>query len=1148
MLRSVKHVLTAVCTACSPYFVSASNSSNDTDVTFEVAGDSDMLPVIIALSVGVPVLLIAGLVIAYFVIRRRKTNVERLLRTVQELDEAEQDFETRQDTVKHEIELYVSKLELCVSQSAPPSQKHETLMSAWKTLLEDSNRFVEQEYTPALNIRRASAEAAQRGLPSVTRQVSEGHITVPKVQQVQRSEGVLPRKLPATPLAEVSRQLATLREFELRLDAISRDLQSLRAELPVLGCGAVGTTPASSLPNGVGGAAQICSAGQLAGSNTGSGAEHWHHGHHQPQHNHPNWQGHGRHRPRRSPLDDEAEVLRAFLHPLLARVTVKPYGVLGSAWGDRDPQPGSHINSIVVDPAGWPYIGRMNNPRGAGGAAGSIYKWLNIVQGANSKFPEIVHSHFTAAYEAEAETKAKFHVYGTGQYVIHAIGPKVSRVLEGVTDLSHTYLNILCEFCQATSRKDFKVPKVLRLLPISSGIFLQNRRLESHMAQITSAAMSLAFAMMPLSMHDQLRSADIELCIFQPHEQQAYEQAFQEKRLLAAHPLVLTEELGCLPQRFGSYDWVRQKNAPRDRLERLGTILLTQRATCGGGYALPRAAGSVQLDLTALREGTQVLHSPETLHVDAPGKLGQGAKTQVVWQERATVMEAAIDACRDKTRVVAVNAASAFHVGGGVLTGGRHACEESWCTMSTLLHSLQEIQWKDVISRWGNDGSQGGGIGKALRDATSANKVELQPPSTSPAHGAMHVPVDGCIVSPGIDIFREVSGKGYAFNAQVTQLAGVCSVAMFNMNPRVSDSPVDAPRDFDEYCSQVKQKFRSVVAGALGLHAEVLVCPDVGCGVFQNDPHILGTLFGEVLCEKPGALPSVILTGRADFASAVKAVVASVGATRQPLEKPAYFENTRLEDSRSTNPVPEAWQNTQATPDAATSQPDQKNTGKSKFFSAMCCGGCAARQAVIDPAAQNSRLGKSARVSPDAKTTKPAMPSTKAKTPEAASADGAGVALQAAETADAVAKSAPPRSRVSEDMGRGAAVLQVPAAPKAATRSASPASTPPGVVSKAGAASHRPTSSPRPASSPPPTSAAGVASQGAASQVLVAPKAAGLSASPRPTSPAPAGHDAIATQIPAVPKVSIQSAAPQSQGLEIVGHGMQAASPPTSTI
>lgn len=151
----------------------------------------------------------------------------------------------------------------------------------------------------------------------------------------------------------------------------------------------------------------------------------------------------------------------------------------------------------------------------------------------------------------------------------------------------------------------------------------------------------------------------------------------------------------------------------------------------------------------------------------------------------------------------------------------------------------------------------------------------------------MHVPVDGCIVSPAVEVFREASTKGYKFFDAPVRLAGVCSVAMFNMNPRVSDSPCDAPRDFQTYCDQVKQKFRSVVAGAIQLGAEVLVCPDVGCGVFANDPKVLGMLFGEVLKEPAGTkLKEVVLTGQVAFSETVKRVCAG---QKVDVPTPAYF-------------------------------------------------------------------------------------------------------------------------------------------------------------------------------------------------------------------------------------------------------------------
>lgn len=189
---------------------------------------------------------------------------------------------------------------------------------------------------------------------------------------------------------------------------------------------------------------------------------------------------------------------------------------------------------------------------------------------------------------------------------------------------------------------------------------------------------------------------------------------------------------------------------------------------------------------------------------------GASAPSLVHDTEGKTVMDAAMSFTSERRRVVAVSAASAYHVGGAATSGGRHALEESWCTVSTLIKSLQKMQFK-------------------------APRSARQPPVG--LEMVPYIPHDGCVVSPGVQIFREASDLGYAFKAEPVTL-DVCSVAMFNQNPRMNDCPQDAPRNFDDYCRQVKQKFQALLEAARDLNAEVLVCPDVGCGVFQNDPRL----------------------------------------------------------------------------------------------------------------------------------------------------------------------------------------------------------------------------------------------------------------------------------------------------------------------
>ena len=55
-----------------------------------------------------------------------------------------------------------------------------------------------------------------------------------------------------------------------------------------------------------------------------------------------------------------------------------------------------------------------------------------------------------------------------------------------------------------------------------------------------------------------------------------------------------------------------------------------------------------------------------------------------------------------------------------------------------------------------------------------------------------HLPDDGVLLSPHVEVFREGTTLGYGFRDSVTCLAAVVSVAMPNCNTKMSDSPVDA--------------------------------------------------------------------------------------------------------------------------------------------------------------------------------------------------------------------------------------------------------------------------------------------------------------------------------------------------------------------
>eukprot|EP00930_Biecheleria_cincta_P031273 TRINITY_DN2170_c3_g1_i1.p1 TRINITY_DN2170_c3_g1~~TRINITY_DN2170_c3_g1_i1.p1 ORF type:complete len:1105 (+),score=261.13 TRINITY_DN2170_c3_g1_i1:75-3389(+) len=700
-----------------------------------------------------------------------------------------------------------------------------------------------------------------------------------RIDEDDDADGCCGGARPKTPHREIKHQLEELKKLRANLDVIHADFKSMRDKV---------------FPDGLPGAEEL----HLV----------------MPGFVHEGSPGRGRGQGKFGGyVDDQVKLLQAFHHPLLEGVQVKPYGVLGSRDREKDPEPLTPIDAVVVDPAGWNFIGRSNSIRGAGGASKSIYHWLNLARGPlMGRFPQEVSRHFSTSLEKEAETRAKLFCYGQGQVVIHTIGPKLRDVQPGVQSLALTYLNVFSEFCQglnssspsspqATGKtgsnpdqpanaKSAGIPSTLRLCPISSGIFCEDRRLQPHMAEITFAAISLAMAMMPKNLQAVLREATIEVCVFQASELPAFEQALKQRKTQVQAPMKLGQDMGGVAGRESgwdgpSFDWVRKQNGPEDRLQRLNAFLLTAQAMATGGYQLPDGR-LAKLDLGELLRGTRVLRSeaspagvaePLANVAEANGSRSESPAGQlpqvVVDKDGLTVLEVAAKIQRTGRSAAGVNAASAYSVGGGVLSGGRHALEESCCITSTLLPSLQQVHWDELQA-----------MQKARSSKAPGSRWHAPPVEETPH---MHVPVDGCIVSPAVEVFREASTKGYKFLEAPVRLAGVCSVAMFNMNPRVSDSPCDAPRDFQTYCDQVKQKFRAVVAGAVQLNAEVLVCPDVGCGVFANDPKVLGMLFGEVLREPVASkLKEVVLTGQVAFSEAVKRACAG---EKVDVPTPAYF-------------------------------------------------------------------------------------------------------------------------------------------------------------------------------------------------------------------------------------------------------------------
>lgn len=733
--------------------------------------------------------------------------------------------------LRNEVETYISRLNLDTGSKKVAYQEDDRkFQQRWQDLERDSDKFLERDYIVVFNRRRDDLPLGSQALGTMI-----SGISIENMQEVEapRVKGIWP-KPPVTQAKDVNLLLKSLSQLEQQYRAVLENFQQLRDDVfPTQSSDNLSLE--ASIPH------------ELAGAGCGDLMPFFG-GEEDPK------------------LQEEVKSIRDYAHPLLGVTVVKPYGVLGQPEsGGKRTTPQSELKAVIVDPASWACISQRNSAKAATGASASIYAWLALTGGTGA-FPAEVQKHFDGPQD-DTEKRAKFHSYRRGQHVIHVTNPSVEGVMTGIYDLARTYLNLLMEFCRALDEENTNtnspmgpVPRTLRLMPLSSGTQLLNKKLERYIAELTWSSLSLAFAMMPATLQDQLRKASLEVCVFKRREVKFYSEALERRKGRVSVKPMLEEEKGRLAARSGSYAWIRQKNAPVDRLQRLGAALQTVQAASLGGYVLPNGK-LVELHTKDMLEGTSLKHAPEDGVAQGDHVQTNGTNNNVQHAGSDTVMEAATKAQKLGKKTVAVNAASAYSVGGGVLSGGRHALEEGFCTMSTLLSSLQKVHWEARKEK-----------GEGYED--NGGKPQ-------------HIPVEGCVMSPNVEIFRDISDRGYVFQETATRVLAVCSVAMFNMNPRVNDAPQDAPRDFRDYCRAVKQKFRSVVLAAHEAGAEVLVCPDVGCGVFQNDATTVGSLFGEVLRE-PAArrFSEVIITGQDRFFRAAMQVAKGGKAELRPSD---YF-------------------------------------------------------------------------------------------------------------------------------------------------------------------------------------------------------------------------------------------------------------------
>jgi len=220
----------------------------------------------------------------------------------------------------------------------------------------------------------------------------------------------------------------------------------------------------------------------------------------------------------------------------------------------------------------------------------------------------------------------------------------------------------------------------------------------------------------------------------------------------------------------------------------------------------------------------------------------------------STAFETAVEQARSgKSRVAVVIEGSADMPGGGFLVGKPHGDEEEACARSTLFISL--------------------------REAARRAKVESL---CNAAGRPVHIPEDGAVLSPGVEVFRKGAHKNYASMVEPARLAAVLSVSMPQLGGRR-----EVPRGsafLPAYKRLLEQKFEMVVQGINRVRADVVALSDVGCGKHGNDPMLVGRAFGRALLGAVGGWGDtleVIVCGQQQFQMAVRRVVAE-GQTQSP--------------------------------------------------------------------------------------------------------------------------------------------------------------------------------------------------------------------------------------------------------------------------
>lgn len=296
------------------------------------------------------------------------------------------------------------------------------------------------------------------------------------------------------------------------------------------------------------------------------------------------------------------------------------------------------------------------------------------------------------------------------------------------------------------------------------------------------------------------------------------------------------------------FTWIRFDNSEPARAQRRMIAAQTYEAIDAAGYVIGRGIAKLS-NAPQMVQGTLCI-SP-SLGNRGRVNVEKNRGTNVIVRNE-TVIACALDVSKlfGSRQVAVVNAASSYHCGGGYLSGGRHALEEAFCVQTSLFKSISHM--RNILD--------------PVHKLTEVSEIP-------------YIPVDGCVLSPSVEVMRSDWDDGYTFFDAPVTLGAVVSVAMFNRNPSLRDCPLDSPSENAKYEEGIREKVRSCLAAVVKANCTVLIMPDVGCGVFQNDANTVGQLFAEVLKKEFwGVVSDVYLVGGKKFKDAVLRVLGDEAA------------------------------------------------------------------------------------------------------------------------------------------------------------------------------------------------------------------------------------------------------------------------------